>query len=44
LRPDRASERSDVSVKVIEKHYDPRLKRQRKEDRAEAVRKSWSSF
>ena len=44
LRPDRASERFDVSVKVIEKHYDPRLKRQRKEDRAEAVRKSWSSF
>jgi len=44
LRPDRASERFDVSVKLIEKHYDPRLKRQRKEDRVEAVRKSWSSF
>jgi site-specific recombinase XerD len=41
LRPDRASERFDVSVKVIKEHYDPRTKRQRKEDRSEAVRNAW---
>jgi len=41
LRPDYASERFDVSTKVIEKHYDPRTKQQRKEDRAEHVRDAW---
>lgn len=41
LRPDLASERFDVSVTVIRRHYDPRTKRRRKEDRAEAVRSSW---
>jgi len=41
LRPDIASERFDVSVKTIRKHYDPRTKRQRKDDRAEAVRSCW---
>lgn len=44
LRPDRASERFDVSMSVIEEHYDPRTKQQKKEDRAEAVRNAWSDF
>jgi hypothetical protein len=42
LRPDLASERFDVSTKIIKKHYDPRTKRQRKEDRSESVRNAWS--
>jgi site-specific recombinase XerD len=41
LRPDHASGRFDVSTKVIKKHYDPRTKRQRKRDRAKAVRDAW---
>ncbi|EMA25402.1 integrase [Haloarcula amylolytica JCM 13557] len=41
LRPDLASERFDVSTKIIRKHYDPRTKRQRREDRAESVRNAW---
>lgn len=41
LRQDLASQRFDVSVAVIKKHYDPRTKHQRKEDRAEAVRQCW---
>lgn len=41
LRPDRASERFDVSTEIIRKHYDPRTKHERKEDRAEAVRNAW---
>lgn len=44
LAPHRASERFDVSPKVIEKHYDPRTKRQRKDDRAEAVRSSTPDY
>ncbi|WP_420182088.1 tyrosine-type recombinase/integrase [Haloarcula sp. KBTZ06] len=43
LRPDLASERFDVSTKIIRKHYDPRTKRQRKEDRAESVRNAWDA-
>jgi site-specific recombinase XerD len=42
LRPDLASQRFDVSVAVIKKHYDPRTKRERKQVRKEAVRASWS--
>ncbi len=42
LRPDRASERFDVSTDVIRTHYDPRDKAQRKEDREDAVRNAWS--
>jgi transposase len=38
LRPDLASERFNVSIQTIKKHYDPRTKRKRKEDRSEAVR------
>jgi site-specific recombinase XerD len=41
LRHDRASERFDVSIQILKKHYDPRTKRQRKENRAEAVRDAW---
>lgn len=44
LRPDLASERFDVSVRVIRKHYDPRTKRRRKQDREEAVQNSWPSM
>jgi site-specific recombinase XerD len=42
LRPDRASGRFDVSTQTLKKHYDPRTKRQRKEDRVDAVRDAWS--
>ena len=42
LRPDRAAERFDVSTKVIKKHYDPRTKSRRKNDRADAVRNAWT--
>jgi hypothetical protein len=41
LRPGLASERFDVSVKIIRKHYDPRTKRERKEYRAQDVRDCW---
>ena len=41
LRIDRASERFDVSIGTIRKHYDPRTKHQRKEDRKDAVRNAW---
>jgi len=44
LRPDRASERFDVSVKILKKHYDPRTEHKKKEDRAEEVRDAWSEF
>lgn len=43
LRPDRASGRFDVSPDVIEAHYDPRSKSQRKDDRADAVRNAWAN-
>lgn len=42
LRPHFASERFDVSIETIEKHYDPRTKRRRKEDRSDSVRSAWS--
>lgn len=41
LRPDYASGRFDVSTKIIKLHYDPRTKRQRKDDRSQLVRDSW---
>ena len=43
LRPDRAAERFDVSIKVIREHYDPRSKSRRKDDRADAVREAWNN-
>lgn len=36
-----ASERFDVSIRTLRKHYDPRTKRKRKDDRADAVRNAW---
>ncbi|RLM96983.1 site-specific integrase [Haloarcula sp. Atlit-7R] len=42
LRPSIASERFDVSIQTLRKHYDPRTKRRRKEDRSEAVRNAWN--
>lgn len=44
LRPDRASERFDVSTKILKRHYDPRTKSKQKEDRSEAVRRAWSEW
>jgi site-specific recombinase XerD len=44
LRPDRATERFDVSVDVIRAHYDPRSKSRRKDDRADAVRNVWADM
>lgn len=44
LRPDRAGERFNVSTTVIKKHYDPRTKRKKKNDRAEAVKNAWSEY
>ncbi|WP_233357450.1 site-specific integrase [Halococcoides cellulosivorans] len=41
LQPAIASERFDVSIETIRKHYDPRTKRKRKEDRSAAVRTAW---
>jgi len=41
LRPHMASERFDVCVETIRKHYDPRTKRQRKNDRMDDVRDAW---
>lgn len=43
LRQDRASQRFDVSVAILEKHYDPRSKARQKADRADAVRAAWSA-
>ena len=42
LQPAIASERFDVSIKTIRKHYDPRTKRRRKEDRSNAVKSAWN--
>jgi len=44
LSHSKASERFDVSIPVIKRHYDPRVEQARKEDRAEAVQNSWSSY
>jgi len=41
LPPHVASERFDVSVQTIKKHYDPRSKRRRRKDRADSVRDAW---
>lgn len=41
LSPSIASERFDVSVQTLKKHYDPRTKRRRKEDRSESVKDAW---
>lgn len=41
LPPSIASERFDVSIQTLRKHYDPRTKRKRREDRSDAVRESW---
>lgn len=42
LRPSIASERFDVSIRTLRKHYDPRTKRKRKADRSDEVRQAWS--
>lgn len=44
LRPDRAGERFNVSTSIIKRHYDPRVKQQRKNDREPAVRDAWSNI
>lgn len=44
LRPDRASDRFDVSTKILKQHYDPRTKSKQREDRSEAVRSAWSEW
>ncbi|SET54674.1 site-specific integrase [Natrinema hispanicum] len=44
LRRDLASDRFNVSENVLRKHYDTRSKQQKKEDRSEAVRKSWPDW
>ncbi|WP_411967890.1 tyrosine-type recombinase/integrase [Haloferax sp. YSSS75] len=41
LRPDIASERFDVSVQTLRRHYDPRTEQKRKQDRSEYVRACW---
>lgn len=41
LNCDKASERFDVSIPILKKHYDPRSKRRRLEDRAQSVREAW---
>ncbi len=40
----KASERFDVSIPILKRHYDPRLKETRKQDREDAVRNAWSEF
>lgn len=44
LRLDLASQRFNVSPRTLQKHYDPRSKERRKEDRADAVRSAWSDW
>jgi integrase len=44
LQPDRAAGRFDVSYNVLKKHYDPRTKREKKRDRADAVRHVWNQI
>ena len=44
LRYGKASQRFDVSIPVIQHHYDPRTKQTRKQQRAEAVMNAWSTF
>ncbi len=44
LRLDLASERFDVSPRVLKKHYDPRTKERQMADRSEAVRKAWAEW
>lgn len=44
LRPDRASDRFNVGVETIRRHYDPRSNDRRREDRLEAVQQAWSSW
>ncbi|NHX37285.1 MULTISPECIES: tyrosine-type recombinase/integrase [Halolamina] len=40
----KASERFDVSIPIIKRHYDPRVKETRKQERADAVQNAWSDF
>lgn len=42
LRRERASERFDVSVRIIKKHYDPRTEQDRLNDRRKAVQDAWN--
>lgn len=44
LRPDKAGGRFNVSTPVIKKHYDPRVEKQLKNDREEAVKSAWSEI
>ncbi len=44
LHPSRASERFDVSIPVLKKHYDPRIKRKQKVDRSDEVQNAWSDW
>lgn len=44
LEPDRAAERFDVTYKILKKHYDPRTKQEKKQDRADAVRNVWTEI
>jgi site-specific recombinase XerD len=41
LRIDLASDRFDVSIQTLRKHYDPRSKERRRRDRADSVRDAW---
>lgn len=44
LRPDRASERYNVGVETLFRHYDPRDNERRRQDRADAVKQAWSEW
>jgi len=44
LRQDRASQRFDVSIPILKKHYDPRTKSRQLADRADAVRDAWADW
>jgi site-specific recombinase XerD len=44
LRLDKAAGRFDVSPRVIRKHYDPREKSRRRQDRVDAVRDAWDNM
>ncbi len=44
LSPSRARKRFDVSIPVMDKHYDPRTKRKEKMDRADDVQNAWSDW